>query len=196
MIRRFARPYARAIMDAAGSPAKANELRGELMSFASALRSSQELRDLYLNPAIDQATTLEITRQLARKMKVSDLAAKTLEVLVRNHRINDLDAILEALASYVNAALGVAVAEVRSARNLGPDEIDQLANTLSQKVGKKVELDIRTDKKLLGGFVVKIGSEIWDASVIGKINKFRTSLKCRLHATMNRFISEKIWLSI
>ena len=176
MIRRFARPYARAIMDAAGSPAKANELRGELMSFASALRSSQELRDLYLNPAIDQATTLEITRQLARKMKVSDLAAKTLEVLVRNHRINDLDAILEALASYVNAALGVAVAEVRSARNLGPDEIDQLANTLSQKVGKKVELDIRTDKKLLGGFVVKIGSEIWDASVIGKINKFRESL--------------------
>ena len=36
MIRRFARPYARAIMDVAGSPAKANELRGELMHFANA----------------------------------------------------------------------------------------------------------------------------------------------------------------
>ena len=43
MIRRFARPYARAIMDAAGSPQKANELRGELMRFANALRSSTEL---------------------------------------------------------------------------------------------------------------------------------------------------------
>ena len=176
MIRRFARPYARAIMDAAGSPAKANELRGELMRFASALRSSHELRDLYANPAIDQATALAVTAQLSRKMKASELAAKTLEVLVRNHRINDLDAILEALASYVNAALGVAVAEVRSAKSLAPEEIDELAATLSKKVGKKVELDIRTDKKLLGGFVVKIGSEIWDASVIGKINKFRESL--------------------
>ena len=29
---------------------------------------------------------------------------------------------------------------------------------------------------LLGGFVVQIGSEIWDASVAGKINKFRESL--------------------
>ena len=176
MIRRFARPYARAIMDAAGSPQKANELRGELMRFANALRGSTELRELYANPAIDQATALNITGQLARKMKASDLGTRTLEVLVRNHRINDLDAILEALRAYVNSALGVAVAEVRSAKSLAPEEIDQLAATLSKKVGKKVELDIRTDPKLLGGFVVRIGSEIWDASVIGKINKFRESL--------------------
>ena len=175
MIRRFARPYARAIMDAAGSPAKANELRGELERFAAALRASNELRDFYANP-IDEAAKINVTQQLARKMKASDLAGRTLDVLVRHHRINDIDAILEALAAYVNKALGVAVAEVRSAKSLTPDEIAELADTLSKKVGKKVELDIRTDPKLLGGFVVRIGSEIWDASVIGKINKFRESL--------------------
>lgn len=175
MIRRFARPYARAIMDAAGSPAKANELRGELLIFANALRGSAELRDLYANP-VDEEAKLNVTRQLAKKMKASDLAVRTLEVLVRHHRINDIDAIVAALAAYVNKALGVAVAEVRSAKALTSDEIKDLADTLSQKVGKKVELDIRTDPKLLGGFVVRIGSEIWDASVIGKINKFRESL--------------------
>lgn len=175
MIRRFARPYARAMMDIAGSPAKASELRGELLRFASALRTSSELRDLYANP-VDEATKLEITRRLARKMQASELATRTLEVLVRHHRINDLEAILSALHAYVNQALGVAIAEVRSANTLGPDEIRELADTLSAKVGKKVELDIRVDPKLLGGFVVKIGSEIWDASVVGKINKFRESL--------------------
>lgn len=175
MIRRFARPYARAIMDAAGSPAKASELRGELMMFATALRNSQQLHDLYANP-VDETTKLAITNQIAKKMKASDLTTRTLEVLVRHHRINDIDAIIEALAAYVNAALGVAVAEVRSAKPLGADEIQQLAETLSKKVGKKVELDIKTDPKLLGGFVVRIGSEIWDASVVGKINKFRESL--------------------
>jgi F-type H+-transporting ATPase subunit delta len=175
MIRRFARPYARAIMDAAGSPQEASKLRGELMIFAKALRGSKELQELYANP-VDEATKVDITRQIARKMKASDLATRTLEVLVQHHRINDIDAIVEALGAYVNAALGVAVAEVRSAKPLGPEEIRQLADTLSDKVGKKVELDIRTDPKLLGGFVVKIGSEIWDASVAGKINKFRESL--------------------
>lgn len=176
MIRKFARPYARAIMDAAGTPAKANELRGELMTFSKALAGSPELRELYANPAIEEATKIAITQQLARKMKASELGTRTLEVLVRHHRINDVEAINSALAAYVNKALGVAVAEVRSAKALNADEIQQLADTLSQKVGKKVELDIRTDPKLLGGFVVRIGSEIWDASVAGKINKFRESL--------------------
>jgi F-type H+-transporting ATPase subunit delta len=175
MIRRFARPYARAIMDAAGSPHEASKLRGELLIFANALRGSKELRDLYANP-VDEATKLDITRQIARKMKASDLATRTLEVLLQHHRINDIDAIVDALHAYVNAALGVAVAEVRSAKPLSADEIRELADTLSSKVGKKVELDIKTDPKLLGGFVVKIGSEIWDASVAGKINKFRESL--------------------
>jgi F-type H+-transporting ATPase subunit delta len=176
VIRRFARPYARAIIDAAGSAQKANEIRGELMRFEAAMSGSAELRELYLNPAIDLETKIKITDALARKAKLSDLAVKVLEVLVRNHRINDLAAILSALTAYVNQQLGVAVAEVRSARNLTPDEIAQLADTLSKKVGKKVELDIRTDPKLLGGFVARIGSEIWDASVVGKINKFRESL--------------------
>jgi F-type H+-transporting ATPase subunit delta len=176
MIRRFARPYARAIMDAAGSPAKANELRGELMRFEAALSSSSELRDTYANPGIDLTTKLTITKRLAAKMKASDLAARTLEVLVRNHRINDLAAINSALAIYVNKALGVAVAEVRSAKRLSAEEMQQLAETLGKKTGKQVELDVKTDPTLLGGFVVRIGSEIWDASVAGKINKFRESL--------------------
>jgi len=175
MIRRFARPYARAIMDAAGSPEEANKLRGELLIFANALRGSKELRELYANP-VDESTKLEVTRQIARKMKASDLATRTLEVLLQHHRLNDIDAIVDALQAYVNAALGVAIAEVRSAKPLTPDEIHELADMLSNKVGKKVELDIKTDPRLLGGFVVKIGSEIWDASVAGKINKFRESL--------------------
>lgn len=176
MIRRFARPYARAIIDVAGSPKKANEIRGELMRFEAAMKTAADLRVFYANPGVDQSAKLAVTKRLAAKMKLSELSGKVLDVLVRNHRINDLSAILAALAAYVNEALGVAVAEVRSAKNLSPDEIAQLAETLSKKVGKKVELDIQTDPALLGGFVAKIESEIWDASVAGKIHKFRESI--------------------
>ena len=176
MIRRFARPYARAIIDAAGSAQKANEIRGELMRFESSLRGSRELQELYASPAIDEATKISVTQKIAARMRLTELATKTLEVLVRFHRINDIAAILAAVAAYVNVQLGVAVAEVRSAKSLSHEEITQLADTLGKKVGKKVELDIRTDPTLLGGFVARIGSEVWDASVLGKIHKFKESL--------------------
>ena len=176
MIRRFARPYARAIMDVAGTPQAASALRGELLGFAGSLRNSSELRELFANPAVDLATKQNVAKSIGSKLKLGDLAKKVVEVLVINHRINDLGAILDAVGAYVNAALGVAVAEVRSAKSLSPDEMQRLADVLSRKVGKSVQLDVRTDPKLLGGIIVKIGSEIWDASVSGKIHKFRESL--------------------
>jgi F-type H+-transporting ATPase subunit delta len=47
---------------------------------------------------------------------------------------------------------------------------------LEKKVGAKVDLDVTIDPALIGGFVAKIGSEVYDASVAGKIEKFRESL--------------------
>lgn len=176
MIRRYARPYAKAIMEVAGSPQKANELRGELMRFEAALKTSSELRDVYANPGIAAETKKAISDSIVRKLKLSELAGRAVDVLVRFNRMNDISAILEALASYVNDALGVAVAEVRTAKSLTPDELTRLADVLGRKVGRKVELDVVTDPKLLGGFVARIGSEVYDASVIGKINKFRETL--------------------
>src|SRR3954462_11056674 len=169
MIRRFARPYAKAIMEVAGSAEKANALRGELMMFESAVRTSPELRDVYANPGISADVKKAISDRLVSKMKLSELAGRAVDVLVRFNRINDISAILSALASYVNDALGVAMAEVRSAKALSPDELMKLADVLGKKVGRKVELEDKTDPKLLGGFIARIGSEVYDASVIGKI---------------------------
>jgi F-type H+-transporting ATPase subunit delta len=177
VIRRFARPYARAIMDIMQSPQNAQALGTELARFEQARTAARELSELYANPGVDFATKEAVTRTIAQRLKLSDMSVKVLEVLIRNHRINDLGAILEALQSYVNDALNVAVAEVRVAHELDAKERAELQQTLAQKVGRSVELRVTVDPTLLGGFVARIGSEIWDASVVGKINKFRTSLQ-------------------
>jgi len=67
-------------------------------------------------------------------------------------------------------------ADVRSAKPLSEQEQAELRRTLEKKAGRKVELTIKTDTELIGGLVAKIGSEVFDASVLGKIEKFRESL--------------------
>ena len=176
MIRRFARPYARAIIDVAGSPQKANNIRAELSRFEQARHSSPELRDMYANPGIDLDAKFKVTHTIAGRLGLSDLTGKVLEVLIRNHRINDLGAIAEALAEYVNEELGIAVAEVRAAGKLTEQEVAELRKALEKKVGKRVEVRVTTDDTLLAGFVAKVGSEVYDASVIGKIQRFRSEL--------------------
>ena len=177
MIRRFARPYARAIIDVAGSAQRANTIRAELNRFEQARRQSVELQEVFANPGIEMAAKFKIAHAIASRLGLSDLTGKVLEVLIRNHRVNDLVSVLDALEAMINDQLNVAIADVRSAHKLNEQEIAQLRKTLEQKFGKRVEVRVETDPALLGGFVAQIGSEIFDASVVGKIHKFRDQLQ-------------------
>jgi F-type H+-transporting ATPase subunit delta len=176
VIRRFARPYARAILDVAASPQRANTVRAELEKFDQARRESAELQDVYANPGIDNEVKFKITHAIASRLGLSELTGKVLEVLIRNHRVNQLDAVVETLAQMVNEQLNVTIADVRSAHELTEQEIAGLRKTLEQKTGRRVEVRLQRDPSLIGGFVARIGSEVYDASVAGKIHKFRESL--------------------
>ena len=80
------------------------------------------------------------------------------------------------LATMIRDATGAVAADVRSASKLSSKEEGELRAMLERKVGAKVDLDVTVDPALIGGFVAKIGSEVYDASVAGKIEKFRESL--------------------
>lgn len=176
MIRRFARPYARAIMDTVKSPEKAATLRDELTAFEKARKSSPDLQQMYANPGFDFDSKHKVTAAIASHLGLSDLAVRLLDVLIRNRRINDLGAIVAGLATMIREATGTTAAEVRSASELSPKEQGELRAMLERKVGGKVDIDVSVDPALIGGFVAKIGSEVFDASVSGKIEKFRASL--------------------
>jgi F-type H+-transporting ATPase subunit delta len=176
MIRRFARPYAKAIFEVTGTPEKANALRAELERFEQARASSSDLHDLYANPGFEFSAKSGVTQAIAGKLGLSDLAGKVLDVLIKNHRINELRAIVDGLAEMVREATGTLAAEVRAAQPLSNQDVAELRRTLEKKFGRRVEVNVTTDPSLLGGFVAKIGSEVYDASVAGKLTKFRTSL--------------------
>jgi F-type H+-transporting ATPase subunit delta len=176
VIRRFARPYARAIMDVVQSPEKANDIRLELEQFEAVRQSSRQLHDLYGNPGIEHDAKMKVTAALAKRLGLSDMTIKVLGVVMGNHRMNDLEPIVEALAELVREATNTVAADVRAAATLTADEEAQLRKTLEKKAGRKVEMTVTTDATLIGGFVARIGSEVYDASVLGKIEKFRESL--------------------
>lgn len=177
MIRRFARPYARAMMDLAGTPQQADALEKELRKFEAARSASAELANLIENPGVDAEGKLRVVRELARRIGVSDLGGRLLEVLLRHHRLNSLGAVLDAWRELINQALDVTVAEVRAAHALDDGERRSLQSALESRFGRKIDLRLATDPALLGGFVATVESEVWDASVRGRLAKFRESLK-------------------
>ena len=176
MIRRFARPYARAIMDLAKTPQAAAAVRDELARFEEMRAGAPDLQEVYANPGIEGDVKRQITRAIAGKLSMGELSSRVLEILIQNHRINGLGSIVEALAEMIRQATGTLAADVRAAHPLSDEEKATLARTLEAKFGRKVEVTVTTDPALLGGFIAKVGSEVYDASVSGKITRFRDSL--------------------
>ena len=176
MIRRFARPYAKAIMDVAESAEKATAIHDELSKFSEVLASSDELQTVFENPGVDAAGKSGVVRAIGGKLGISELGLRILDVLLKNDRINDVADVLEALGDMINEATNTVVADVRSAHALDEAERERLRKALEAKLGQKVQLEVRTDSSLLGGFVATVGSEVWDASVVGQINKLREKL--------------------
>ena len=176
MIRRFARPYAKAIMEVVKTPEAAHLLHVERSRFEAARAGSEELSTLFENPGVDAKVKKSIAAAIGAKLEISELGQRVLAVFVDNDRINDLGAILEALAAMINDATNTVVANVRAAHQLGDDERAELKKALEARLGRHVQLQLAVDATLLGGFVAEVGSEVYDASVLARIQKIRTAI--------------------
>ena len=58
-----------------------------------------------------------------------------------------------------------------------PAQAQELADTLRQKLGKTPKLTLTVDPKLLGGLVVKVGSQMIDTSLRTKLKNLEKLMK-------------------
>jgi F-type H+-transporting ATPase subunit delta len=158
-------------MEIVPSIEEAQKMHAQISQLEKARAASSELGAALANPAVPLNSKIAIVQQLATRLDIPPVGQRVLEVLVRNNRINQLGSILEAWRESINRASGVAMANVRSAHQLSSAEEEELRRALEAKTGKRIDLHVETDPSLLGGFVAKIGSEVFDASVAGRLER-------------------------
>jgi F-type H+-transporting ATPase subunit delta len=97
-------------------------------------------------------------------------------VLIDQGRIAQIKEIAEEFRHEMNRRLGIAEAQVSSARELSEEEKQLLEKQMSSITGKVVRATYSRDPNLLGGAVVRIGSTIYDGSIRGQLQKIREEL--------------------
>lgn len=76
-----------------------------------------------------------------------------------------------------NQENGIVEAEIISAGKLGDDLIGKLRNFIKEKYSaKEVKLENRVDVRIKGGFVLRVGNEILDESVLKKMSDLKKEL--------------------
>ncbi|HSB74985.1 MAG TPA: ATP synthase F1 subunit delta [Terriglobales bacterium] len=170
---RYARAFADVVME---RKLDAGQVRNELRSLAEILQQNLELRRVWEAPALPRERKLAVLDALARRAGVSPMVRNFVAVLIDHERIPLLQQIVRQFEVELDRRLNLAKAEITSARDLGPEEKRALEAEIGRLTGKKVRASYRRDASLLGGAVIKVGSTIYDGSVLGQLNKIREHL--------------------
>jgi F-type H+-transporting ATPase subunit delta len=169
--------YASALFGLARDERQIDAVGRSLDALASALVDSREFAALIASPLVGRKDAAKAFAALVPDLGLDPISAKFLGVLAGNGRKGELKKIIRAYRRIAADHRGEISAEVISAHPLKDDQIDALKARLKGRAGRDVAIDLAVDPHLLGGIVVKLGSEMIDASIRTKLNRLASAMK-------------------
>ena len=171
-----ARAYAEALLNVAERQGKSEAVVQELDEFqADVLDAYPRLAEILWSPSVGVA---EKDGLLARLLegRADELSVRFLRLLNRNGRLRLLGPILRQARELINKRLNRRAAIVTSAVELDEGQRREVEERLRERLGAEPVVTYQVDPGLLGGLVIRLGDELYDASVRGQLKRLRRRL--------------------
>jgi F-type H+-transporting ATPase subunit delta len=169
--------YATALFELARDERQLEAVGASLAALKRALADSEDLRTLTTSPLTSRDDALKAVAGLGAAMSLDPITTKFLGVLAQNRRLSQLGKVIRAFDMLSASHRGEASAEVVSARPLDDGQIAALRGNLKNRLGRDVVVDLAVDPAILGGLVVKVGSQMIDGSIRTKLNSLAQAMK-------------------
>jgi len=169
--------YASALFDLARDQRQIESVATSLDALAQALLDSKDFNELVTSPLVSREEAGKAFGALAPDLGLDPITANFLGVLARNGRKNELRNVIRAYRRLAAEHRGETTAEVITARPLNDDQLAALRQQLRARAGRDVAIEAEVDPTILGGIVVKLGSQQVDASIRTKLNRLAQAMK-------------------
>ena len=169
--------YALALFELAEQNRDIDRVEASLRAVRDALDQSADLRALVSSPVVQRGAATKAVLATADQLGVDATTKSFLGVLAENRRLGELPAIMRAFRLLAARHRGEVTAEVTSAHPLNDDQVVELKHQLRQRLGREVSVDLAVDPELLGGLVVRIGSQMIDSSIRTRLNALSSAMK-------------------
>nr|WP_238941442.1 F0F1 ATP synthase subunit delta [Jannaschia sp. Os4] len=173
----IAERYAQAVFDLARDAGDLAALEADVSTLDAAIRESSDLRDAMASPVLTRAEQEGAIAAVAAKLGLGATLTNTLRLMASKRRLFVAPALVEALKERLADDRGQLTAEVRSAKKLTDTQQKKLSEALKASTGKDVAVEVTVDEALIGGLVVKVGSQMIDTSIRAKLAALQNTMK-------------------
>jgi F-type H+-transporting ATPase subunit delta len=169
-------PYAEAFLQVAESRKEVDQVVDQAKAVLGLWQGSPELRAAMASPVLEvEAKKAALEKLFSDQLTPSFL--NLLKLLADRQRIGILDAVLERTLELHREQRNIALATVTSATALTEEQQAELSKKVQAVAGTdKLEINLKVDSDLIGGFVVKVGSKVIDASLAGQVRRLGLAL--------------------
>ncbi|MCU0313619.1 MAG: ATP synthase F1 subunit delta [Solirubrobacteraceae bacterium] len=170
----IAHVYARSLFEVAQEQQKLDLVREQVGQVADALEDNREMRLFFFSPYF---STEEKRDGLRRTIEGADpVVANTLDVLVENHRLPLIARIRREYDRLWEDANDLLPVIVTSAVALDDAVVERIGDEIGRQTGRRVQLTKEVDPSIVGGFVVRVGNAILDASIKSRLETLRKTI--------------------
>jgi F-type H+-transporting ATPase subunit delta len=169
-------PYAEALMSLAQAKNLTGEIGDNIRSLLSLLTESRELKAFLENPLV-KAEDKKTVLQRVVGGQINHYLLNFLLLLIDRGRIVFIEGICQKCLELLRKLNNIVLAEVTSAVRLYEEEQGRLSAKIKQLTGAAaVEIQTKIDPEIIGGVIIKVGSQVYDASLRGQLRRISLSL--------------------
>lgn len=175
-VQRIAGRYAKSLIDLAQENKKLERVLEDVTSF----KNASDNRDFYLllkSPIVKPSKKQSILEALFSD-KFDELTMAFLGILVRKGREPYLPEIADEFIAQYKEIKKITTIKVTTAKPMEAATLKALEAKLasSEATYSQVEIETAVDPELIGGFVLELGGQIYDASIVQKLEDLKRTL--------------------
>ena len=169
--------YASALFELARDEKQIESVGRSLDTLAQAIVDSRDFSRLISSPLIDRDEAANAFAAVGDSLGLDQLTRNFLGVLARNGRKGQLLGVIRSFRRLAAEHRGETTAEIVTAHPLKDDQLSALRQQLRARAGRDVAIETSIDPEILGGIVIKMGSQMIDASIRTKLNRLAEAMK-------------------
>ena len=169
--------YASALFELADEQKALDQVAGELSALKRVIAESEDMRRFIRSPLYGREDQTRVMAAILDKASAGDLTRRFVMVVAHNRRLFALPRMIDAFLAELAHRRGEVTAQVMAAYDLSETQKDALLTALRQAIGSKVKMDLKIDKGLIGGLVIKVGSRMIDTSLRSKLQRLELAMK-------------------
>jgi len=181
MSRRIGRPYAAALFSVMieRAPQALRETLGQLEIVAEVFRREPALVRIFEVPTVTPAKKRELLQAIGKGAGLRVEIQRLLAALAQHARLRFLPDVVAVFRELVERREGTMRGCVELPGEASREQIDALAAALAERLGVSVQLESSVRPELLAGFIVRLGSRVFDGSLRTRLERFVSGAPAR-----------------